>query len=181
MLKALGRYISQPARLTNKRNYASDTHLRAVFDQHVARNLQAGPKVKGLFGYTNLIKPQDLIPLAQRTVHRASAVVERICNLPTTFAKDGTTSDQALLLMAKQFDRLSDLLCSVIDPCEFIRNVHADEDWVEAANEVYEYMCNYMNTLNTHVGLYRVSDPDFHFMIISLTCCAGSVNHHAPF
>lgn len=49
------------------------------------------------------------------------------------------------------------MLCSVIDLAELIRNAHPDRHWVDAANNAYEKLCEFMNVLNTHVGLYEVS------------------------
>lgn len=69
--------------------------------------------------------------------------------------------------MVKNLDRLSDLLCGVIDLAELVRNVHPDPAWAGGANEAYEELCEYMNELNTHVGLYEVSSatwlPSAHF------------------
>jgi len=59
--------------------------------------------------------------------------------------------------MVKNLDRLSDLLCGVIDLAELVRNVHPDSAWVEGANAAYEQLCEYMNELNVHIGLYEVS------------------------
>lgn len=58
--------------------------------------------------------------------------------------------------VVKNLDRLSDMLCSVIDLAELVRNAHPDHAWVDAANEAYETLCEFMNVLNTHVGLYEV-------------------------
>ena len=58
--------------------------------------------------------------------------------------------------VVKNLDRLSDLLCGVIDLAETVRNSHPDRAWVEAANTAYETLCEFMNVLNTHVGLYEV-------------------------
>lgn len=58
--------------------------------------------------------------------------------------------------MVKNLDRLSDLLCGVIDLAELIRNAHPDPSWVQSAEHVYEKMCEFMNVLNTHVEMYEV-------------------------
>lgn len=73
-------------------------------------------------------------------------------------------SRSELLKAVKNLDRLSDLLCGVIDLSELVRNAHPDEQWANAANVAYESLCEFMNVLNTHVGLYEVlavvlSDP----------------------
>lgn len=65
-------------------------------------------------------------------------------------------SRSELLKAVKNLDRLSDLLCGVIDLSELVRNAHPDEQWANAANVAYESLCEFMNVLNTHVGLYEV-------------------------
>lgn len=62
-----------------------------------------------------------------------------------------------MMKVVKNLDRLSDLLCSVIDLAELVRNAHPAEQWRDAANEAYEGLCGFMNVLNTHTGLYEVS------------------------
>lgn len=59
------------------------------------------------------------------------------------------------------FDRLSDVLCQVIDLAEFIRAAHPEEHFVAAAQEAHEQMYEYMNVLNTSVELYDVLDRVF--------------------
>lgn len=54
----------------------------------------------------------------------------------------------------KRLDRLSDLLCSVVDTAELVRHVHPEPSWVEASNEAHALMSNYLNTLNTNTELY---------------------------
>ncbi|KAG8905110.1 Mitochondrial intermediate peptidase [Tulasnella sp. 403] len=67
--------------------------------------------------------------------------------------------------VVKNFDRLSDMLCGVIDAAELIRHSHPDRTWVQAANDVYDSLCSFMNYLNTDFTLYEIlrdvlSDPD---------------------
>jgi intermediate peptidase len=55
--------------------------------------------------------------------------------------------------IAQDLDRLSDLLCRVIDLSDFIRSVHPDPAVQAAANNAYGTMFEYMNVLNTTTGL----------------------------
>ncbi|KAJ2612703.1 Mitochondrial intermediate peptidase [Coemansia sp. RSA 1365] len=41
-----------------------------------------------------------------------------------------------------------------MDVAELVRQVHPDSNWQEAAESIYAEMFEYMNGLNTHVGLY---------------------------
>lgn len=102
----------------------------------------------GLFGHPNLTHPGALISLAEATVIRAQLLTDRILR--------ATESRDELLKVVKNLDRLSDMLCGVIDLAELVRNAHPDQTWVDAANHAYETLCKFMNVLNTHVGLYEV-------------------------
>lgn len=53
----------------------------------------------------------------------------------------------------RDLDRLSDLLCRVIDLSDFIRSIHPSSDVASAATASYSLMFQYMNELNTTTGL----------------------------
>lgn len=53
----------------------------------------------------------------------------------------------------KDLDRLSDLLCRVIDLADFIRAIHPNANVAAAASASYSLMFQYMNELNTTTGL----------------------------
>lgn len=103
----------------------------------------------GLFGSPSLTQPSAFIDLARRTLLRAQLLVSRIVSAPQHGVEE-------MKRVVRNLDRLSDLLCGVIDCAELVRNAHPNREWVEAANEAYEYLCGYMNVLNTHTGLYEV-------------------------
>ena len=102
----------------------------------------------GLFGQPSLVSPSSFHNLALATLIRAQSLTERIVR--------ARQSRDELLKAVKNLDRLSDMLCSVIDLAELVRNAHPDPEWVGSANEAYEQLCEYMNVLNTNVGLYEV-------------------------
>ena len=60
--------------------------------------------------------------------------------------------------LARNLDRLSDLLCRVIDLSDFIRTIHPDPRIQEAATQAYALMFEYMNVLNTTTGLHEQLD-----------------------
>lgn len=132
-----------------------DKALVTLFDQ--PRSTLPSPfATTGLFGHPSLTHPRALISLADATVVRAQLLTDRILR-----ARESRTE---LLRVVKNLDRLSDMLCGVIDLAELVRNAHPDRSWVDAANRAYETLCEFMNVLNTHVGLYEVlkavlSDP----------------------
>ncbi|CAL1695003.1 unnamed protein product [Somion occarium] len=111
----------------------------------------------GLFRHRLLTSPREFKVLAEATQRRAEILTERIVR--------AGESREELYKVVKNLDRLSDMLCGVIDLAELIRNTHPDASWVQHAESVYDQLCQFMNVLNTHVGLYEVlrivlSDPD---------------------
>ena len=98
----------------------------------------------GLFGYNYLKKPSDLIAATTLCIEQATQLVQLVCQ------------DSQLNLVVKRVDRISDILCSVIDASEMIRNVHPHPEWIEAASQSYVSLHNFLNQLNTHQGLYHV-------------------------
>ncbi|TFK36958.1 mitochondrial intermediate peptidase [Crucibulum laeve] len=134
---------------------SDDKALICLFD-HPKSGLRSPFSGTGLFGHPSLTHPRALISLADATLVRAQLLTERILR--------ARESREELLKVVKNLDRLSDMLCGVIDLAELVRNAHPDRMWIDAANSAYERLCEFMNVLNTHVGLYEVlkavlSDP----------------------
>jgi intermediate peptidase len=132
---------------------ANDLELAAVFDQP-SSSTRVSSFSTGLFGEGALASPQSLHALTDDTVRRARAITQRI--------KDAPNSREEMFKVVKNLDRLSDTLCAVIDLTELIRNAHPDAKWVEAADDVYDKLCEYMNILNVDVGLYGVRAAMLH-------------------
>ncbi|KZP31124.1 mitochondrial intermediate peptidase [Athelia psychrophila] len=127
---------------------SDDLGLVYLFDQPRSNAKVSSLAYTGIFGHHNLTTPDSFATLADATLLRAQLLTERILR-----ARD---SRQELFQVVKNLDRLSDMLCSVIDLAELIRNAHPDRAWVESANSAYEKLCEFMNVLNTHVELYDV-------------------------
>ncbi|KAI5116328.1 hypothetical protein M0805_003541 [Coniferiporia weirii] len=126
---------------------SEDTSLIPFIDLPNARRTWS-TSPSGLFNHRDLTEPRSLTLLAEGSLLRAGLLTNRILQ-----AKE---SKRELLLALKNLDKLSDLLCSVIDLAEVVRNCHPDEAWVQCANDAYDMLCEFMNELNTHVGLYEV-------------------------
>ena len=129
---------------------SDDDLLKAHFDDP-SPLLPSFEGHSGLFLYGPLQRPADLRPLTDRVLIHTRAIVDRICA-----ARDDSTGRE-LRLVVKNLDRLSDMLCGVIDMCELVRNLHPDEEWVIESERSYERLCGFMNELNTHVEMYEVS------------------------
>ncbi|RDX51052.1 mitochondrial intermediate peptidase [Lentinus brumalis] len=123
-----------------------DTDLIAFFDQPQTPQKPTCPT--GIFGHSSLTTPAAFVALADSTLRRAELLTERILR--------ARESRDELFKVVKNLDRLSDMLCGVIDLAELVRNAHPDPAWVRSAEEVYEKLCEFMNVLNTNVGLYEV-------------------------
>ncbi|KAK4053636.1 Mitochondrial intermediate peptidase [Microbotryomycetes sp. JL221] len=151
--------LAQPAAHTSQHQGASrlqgDDDIHQAFDAPTSSYASTSTAhATGLFRQPSLTSPAAFVPLARRTTLRAKIIVDRLCRpqpTPTSIYE----AEQQFLGMVKNLDRLSDLLCGVIDMAELVRNVHPDRGWVEAANDAYEELVEYMNELNTHVGLYQ--------------------------
>ncbi|CDO72955.1 hypothetical protein BN946_scf185007.g9 [Trametes cinnabarina] len=123
-----------------------DMNLIAFFDYPQPPQNVTNPT--GIFGHRSLTTPAAFIALADSTLRRAQLLTARILR--------ARESRDELFKVVKNLDRLSDMLCGVIDLAELLRNAHPDPAWVQSADEVYEKMCEFMNVLNTNVGLYEV-------------------------
>ncbi|KAJ7705993.1 mitochondrial intermediate peptidase [Mycena rosella] len=125
-----------------------DRALATIFDRPKSSFGSSTFSTTGLFGHHSLTHPGALVTLTDETLIRARLLTDRILR--------ARESREELLLVVKNLDRLSDLLCGVIDLAELVQNAHPERAWVEAANFAHEKLCNFMNILNTHIGLYAV-------------------------
>ena len=126
---------------------SNDRDLVAFFDTPSGSPIPSGPPT-GIFGHPSLTNPQALESIADAILQRAQLLTQRVLLAPQ--------SRSEMFKVVKNLDRLSDLLCSVVDLAEFVRNAHPDPRWVASANNLYESLSEFMNVLNTHVGLYDV-------------------------
>lgn len=162
----LRRWLALPAARYHTRN--NGEILRRVFDDakffsHDFQNGASGPggnpadlafgglwdttKRSGLFRNTHLHSPQGLVEFLAQSLDAGHALVAQLVS-PHQSAHDRR-------LFVKRIDRLSDILCKVIDVAEFIRVAHPSAKWVQAAQTTHEMMFEFMNQLNTNVELYQ--------------------------
>lgn len=138
-----------------------DEAIRAIFDQpEVRRSRLNDLRPTGLFLHPRLTHPAYLQTLTEQTLVHASHVVDRIISslpdfTPSFPGSPFTYDARRLRDLPKSLDRLSDILCLVIDMSELIRNTHPDEAWVIEAERAYERLGSFMNSLNTNQDLYR--------------------------
>ncbi|CCH41139.1 mitochondrial intermediate peptidase [Wickerhamomyces ciferrii] len=104
-------------------------------------------KNSGLFQNPYLTSPSGLKEFSKDSLIKAKELVYKMTN---------DQSPEALRNYITNLDRLSDVLCRVIDLAEFIRVVHPKKAFINAAQEAHEEMFEFMNVLNTDVDLYLI-------------------------
>lgn len=138
--------------------------LRGIFDQPwimMNRTSHAVLRQSGICAYDQLKQPAELTAISQQTLRRAQLILTRITREFGPASCNDTNPRDSFLHCVRQFDRLSDFLCRVIDLAEAIRNLHPNQEWLIAANQAHSLLSRYMNTLNTHQELYHVC-PRYH-------------------
>ena len=123
-----------------------DTVLRTLFDAPAGRAFpEFGlKKNQGLFKNRYLTSPEGFLVFAQKNLERATKIVHRVLNASTTREYQAVVRD---------LDRLSDLLCRVLDLSDFVRMTHPDSRFQDAATGAWTMVYQYMNELNTMTGL----------------------------
>ncbi|KAM4054824.1 peptidase family M3 domain-containing protein [Hirsutella rhossiliensis] len=126
-----------------------DAVLRELFDAPSSgRQPFAGfglkKKSQGLFKNRYLTSPDGFLVFARRNLDKATALVRRVLAAKTTSEYQGLVRD---------LDRLSDLLCRVLDLSDFVRMTHPDPAFQQAAAHAWSMVYQYMNQLNTTTGL----------------------------
>jgi intermediate peptidase len=138
-----------------------DDTLRRVFDsrpfwREFSQKGATSSKRTGLVQNEYLVSPEGFREFAHVSLQKCQRIVAKVLEVSTL---DGYRT------MAKDLDRLSDLLCRVIDLSDFMRSNHPDPKIQEAATQAYALMFEYMNVLNTTTGLHdqlkiAAADPD---------------------
>lgn len=134
-----------PAHHTTQRKSADDGVLRRFFDsqpfwKEFSQRSSVSPKLTGLVQNQYLTSPDGFREFATVSLQKCQAIVAKVMAASTL---------EDYRRMARDLDRLSDLLCRVIDLSDFIRVIHPEPQVQEAATQAYALMFEYMNILNT--------------------------------
>ncbi|KAK5990334.1 Mitochondrial intermediate peptidase [Cladobotryum mycophilum] len=123
-----------------------DAVLRELFDAPSGRSFAklSLKRSQGLFRNRYLTSPDGFLLFAQKNLEKATRIVHRV------LAASTTREYQALV---RDLDRLSDLLCRVLDLSDFVRMTHPDVRFQQAAADAWSMVYQYMNQLNTMTGL----------------------------
>ncbi|PGH04649.1 hypothetical protein AJ80_08483 [Polytolypa hystricis UAMH7299] len=139
-----------------------DHTLGLVFDskpfwrEFSQRKAASSAKPTGLLQNEYLTGPDGFREFALVTLQKCQEIVSKVLAVSTL---------EGYRAMARDMDRLSDLLCRVIDTAEFMRTNHPDPEIQDAATQAYALMFEYMNVLNTTTALndqlkHAYSHPD---------------------
>ena len=125
-----------------------DKTLRLIFDspnfwRDFSQPSKSGENI-GLFQNRYLTEPKGFKKFAEFTLQKAKGIVQRVLSAST---------NEEYARIPKDLDRLSDLLCRVIDLSDFVRSTHPDGRIQAAADTSFSMMYEYMNVLNTTTGL----------------------------
>lgn len=128
-----------------------DKTLRKIFDSQpfwrefsLRRGSAISGESAGLFQNRYLTQPAGFQTFAQVTLQKCHRLVAKVL---------AASSVDEYKRIVQDLDRLSDLLCRVIDLSDFVRATHPDHQIQAAATHAYAMMFEYMNKLNTMTGL----------------------------
>lgn len=122
-----------------------DAVLRELFDAPSGTFASFSLKrSQGLFKNRYLTSPDGFLVFAQKNLDRATRIVKRV------LAASSTNDYRAVV---RDLDRLSDLLCRVLDLSDFVRMTHPEIRFQQAATDAWSLVYQYMNQLNTMTGL----------------------------
>lgn len=131
---------------------SNDDVLRRVFDSQPfwrefsqSSSFSPGQKPTGFVQNQYLTSPDGFRAFAQVSLQKCQAIVSRVLA--------ASTVDEYRDLV-RQLDRLSDLLCRVIDLSDFTKAFHPDPPVQQAAAQAFGLIFQYMNVLNTTTGLH---------------------------
>ncbi|CAK7235235.1 Mitochondrial intermediate peptidase [Sporothrix bragantina] len=129
----------------------NDATLRSIFDStsawkafSAAGRAAADGRRVGLFRNAYLTEPEGFLRFTYASLNKAQRIVDKVARASTLDEYRGIVRD---------LDRLSDLLCRVIDLCDFVRTTPPDARTQQAASEAWAMTYQYMNQLNTTTHL----------------------------
>ncbi|CEJ94997.1 Putative Mitochondrial intermediate peptidase [[Torrubiella] hemipterigena] len=127
-------------------NKHDDAVLRDLFDAPSGFSFPqiTFQKNQGLFKNRYLTNPDGFLLFAQKNLEKATKIVKRVLAASTV---------EEYRRLVRDLDRLSDLLCRVLDLSDFVRMTHPDLRFQQAATDAWSMVYQYMNQLNTMTGL----------------------------
>lgn len=141
---------SLPAKHGDPGTEHDDKLLRQLFDSPETFRDFAPPSSRaitgnvGLFRNKYLTSPEGFLAFAEDNLKKAHRLVHKVLQ---------ASSVEEYKVIVQDLDRLSDLLCRVLDVSDFVRVTHPDVKIQHAASHAWQLVYQYMNELNTTTGL----------------------------
>ncbi|MCJ1328520.1 Mitochondrial intermediate peptidase [Thelotrema lepadinum] len=130
-----------------------DETLKQIFNSQIFWQEFSEPKKSlwrteqaGLLQNHFLRTPQGFQKFVEATLQRCQRLLDKVLAISTV---------EEYKKIVHYLDRLSDLLCRVIDLADFVRSTHPDSAYQQQAHHAHLRMYDYMNILNTTPGLYN--------------------------
>jgi mitochondrial intermediate peptidase len=105
----------------------------------------------GLFSIPGLVYPSDFQRLTKLAIQDSNALRRLIPEDPDASIATNSQAVEILYIM----DRISQVVCNVIDAAELCRSTHASAKWRQAADHAFGILQDYILTLNTDIVLYN--------------------------
>ncbi|KAG7374007.1 peptidase M3 family protein [Nitzschia inconspicua] len=106
----------------------------------------------GLFSIPGLVYPSDFQRLTRQAMYDSDALRAQIPDDPDSAILTKEHAVETLYML----DKISQIVCNVIDAAELCRSAHASAEWRHAADQAFGSLQDYIVTLNTDQSLYYV-------------------------
>ncbi|UVC49449.1 mitochondrial intermediate peptidase [Theileria orientalis] len=110
------------------------------------------------FGYFGLRMntPSDLLKLATDAVKYSEKSVENLVDYYNNCKNSGDSTENISKKALYVIDDISNTLCSIADPSEFLRHVHENDEWRKVANECIEIISDFIGKININKKIYEI-------------------------
>ncbi|XP_954254.1 endopeptidase, putative [Theileria annulata] len=114
------------------------------------------------YGYFGLkVKnPLDLLKLTNDSINYSQSLVNNLVNFPgnkiNKEQRDQKDYENENNKVLEVIDDISNVLCSIADPCELLRHVHPDEEWRKMSNTCIELISEFIININVNENIYKL-------------------------
>nr|PVC50438.1 hypothetical protein MACL_00002278 [Theileria orientalis] len=100
--------------------------------------------------------PSDLLKLATDAVKYSEKSVENLVDYYSSCKNSGDFRENVSKKALYVIDDISNTLCSIADPSEFLRHVHENDEWRKVANECIEIISDFIGKININKKIYEI-------------------------
>jgi mitochondrial intermediate peptidase len=151
-LKYSRSYQRRPLNGCQRANFCSITNnATSDTESHHDNTQQQHQQQVGLFSIRGLLFPSDFQRLTRQAIQDSNVLRGQIPEDPDNAI---VTPNQAVEML-HTLDRISQIVCNVIDAAELCRSTHVSPKWRQAADQAFGTLQDYILTLNTDIALYN--------------------------